>query len=222
MFTTKLLQEVLKKSTIRVIPAIKAHGGLSSLDECLNNKSNQNATPLRTFLNKNPRNLERMALAHKDEGWGNRTPETAATNWPAFPHYHRIILERTGKHTYATLLHYHGRRVIEVSTREWSIQQQIYKGNDVCTCYNVGRVFVERCIRSGISCAAWTIPNNITDGSQSITAFREALTSSGFVLKEPDQISFRSYQPPHMKREGPEAPTSKDFFSYSAARFHSD
>lgn len=37
----------------------------------------------KTFVNRNPRNLEQMALAVKDRGW--------ATVWPSRQYYHRFV-----------------------------------------------------------------------------------------------------------------------------------
>jgi len=37
----------------------------------------------KTFVNRNPRNLEQMALAVKDRGWG--------TAWPSRQYYHRFV-----------------------------------------------------------------------------------------------------------------------------------
>lgn len=44
---------------------------------------NQNEDVNETFVNRNPRNLEQMAIAVKDRGW--------VTVWPKREYYHRCV-----------------------------------------------------------------------------------------------------------------------------------
>jgi len=51
--------------------------------------SNQEIVPLKTFINRNPRNLERLALANKDVGWGLAGGNPTAQDYPRRNYYHR-------------------------------------------------------------------------------------------------------------------------------------
>ncbi|XP_002120895.2 large ribosomal subunit protein uL18m-like [Ciona intestinalis] len=211
MLASKLLRVPYMKSIRKVLTSAEKLSLTSAAVDTVHRDEKKKSikadiVPHKTFINRNPRNLERLALAHKDQGWGKGIPDRPATNWPTGSYHHRILFEVSGKHTYASLLHYHGNQVVAVSTREWSIQKMLYKGNDVSACYNIGTIFAERCIRAGISCASWTIPQNIVDNSDRIKSFCTAVVETGFVLEEPDQISFKSFQPPHVEKKGPRPP----------------
>ncbi|XP_076816459.1 large ribosomal subunit protein uL18m-like [Clavelina lepadiformis] len=166
-------------------------------------ETNLNVNLVKTFINRNPRNLERLALAHKDIGWG-RGRHHVSTNFPKREYYHRICLERTNQHTHAWLEHYAGNKVAEASTKDWKVRKHLYKTVDVSASACVASVLMEKCIRSGFSCAQW-FPLKSTEGSEVMATFRDTIQKTGFVLEEPVQVTFRR-KLPHHKRYGPSPP----------------
>ncbi|XP_036621976.1 39S ribosomal protein L18, mitochondrial isoform X2 [Trichosurus vulpecula] len=71
-------------------------------------KENEAIAP--EFTNRNPRNLERLALARKERGWG--------TVWPPRAYWHRLRVQRTQHHIEAFVEHHDGNVVVSASTRE--------------------------------------------------------------------------------------------------------
>ncbi|CAH2273512.1 39S ribosomal L18, mitochondrial [Pelobates cultripes] len=131
------------------------------------------------FINRNPRNLERMALALKDRGWG--------TVWPTRQYWHRLRLERTQHHVTAFVEHCSGNVVVSASTREWAVKKHLYSTKDVMACENIGRVLAQRCLEAGISYMVYSeIPWVFK--SESVQRFRNAMKEGGVVLNEPRRI----------------------------------
>ncbi|XP_043860211.1 39S ribosomal protein L18, mitochondrial isoform X3 [Dromiciops gliroides] len=69
-------------------------------------KENEAIAP--EFTNRNPRNLERLALARKERGW--------ATVWPSRAYWHRLRVQRTQHHIEAFVEHHNGNVVVSAST----------------------------------------------------------------------------------------------------------
>uniref|UniRef100_A0A8D1DJQ0 Large ribosomal subunit protein uL18m n=1 Tax=Sus scrofa TaxID=9823 RepID=A0A8D1DJQ0_PIG len=95
------------------------------------------------FTNRNPRNLELLAVARKERGWG--------TVWPSREFWHRLRVIRTQHHIEALVEHRNGQVVVSASTREWAIKKHLYSTRNVVACESVGRVLAERCLEAGIS-----------------------------------------------------------------------
>nr|KAF6506633.1 mitochondrial ribosomal protein L18 [Rousettus aegyptiacus] len=95
------------------------------------------------FTNRNPRNLELLALARKERGWG--------TVWPSREFWHRLRVTRTQHHIEAVVEHRNGQVVVSASTREWAIKKHLYSTKDVMACESIGRVLAGRCLEAGIS-----------------------------------------------------------------------
>ena len=51
--------------------------------------ANEDIKVKKVFVNRNPRNLERLSLAPKDRGWGNGLTYTPGSNFPNREYYHR-------------------------------------------------------------------------------------------------------------------------------------
>ncbi|XP_077996062.1 large ribosomal subunit protein uL18m-like [Glandiceps talaboti] len=128
------------------------------------------------FINRNPRNLERMAVAYKDAGW--------ILTHPRRNYWHKLFLEQSLRHITAYVEHINGHHVISASSKEWSIKKQLYSCSDVAACYNVGRVIAQRCLEAGISCVKWEVPELI-DKTDKIKKFESALKEEGLLLSEP-------------------------------------
>ncbi|XP_062497871.1 large ribosomal subunit protein uL18m [Pezoporus occidentalis] len=95
------------------------------------------------FTNRNPRNLEQLALARKERGW--------KTTWPKREFWHRLRLERTQHYVEAFVERSNGDVVLSASTREWAIKKHLYSPKGVAACKNLGRVMAQRCLEAGIN-----------------------------------------------------------------------
>ncbi|XP_039077327.1 39S ribosomal protein L18, mitochondrial isoform X3 [Hyaena hyaena] len=62
------------------------------------------------FTNRNPRNLELLAVARKERGWG--------TAWPSREFWHRLRVIKTQHHVDALVEHRSGQVVVSASTHE--------------------------------------------------------------------------------------------------------
>ncbi|XP_030046195.1 large ribosomal subunit protein uL18m isoform X2 [Microcaecilia unicolor] len=131
------------------------------------------------FMNRNPRNLERMALARKDRGW--------ATVWPSRQFWHRLRFERSQNHVTAFVEHCDGHVVVSASTQEWAVKRHLYSTRDAAASENVGRVLAQRCLEAGISYMVFkVIPWEFNH--EGVQRFRNAMMEGGVVLTEPRRI----------------------------------
>ncbi|XP_004073346.1 39S ribosomal protein L18, mitochondrial [Oryzias latipes] len=130
-----------------------------------------------TFVNRNPRNLEQMALAVKDRGW--------KTTWPHREFYHRLMFSRTQHHVTAQVFSSSSPvPVLSCSTKEWALKKELPSTNCVAACQAVGEVLARRCQQAGITRMVYrAIP--WTYRSDSVQAFRSAMKEGGIVLSEP-------------------------------------
>ncbi|XP_028271373.1 large ribosomal subunit protein uL18m [Parambassis ranga] len=130
-----------------------------------------------TFVNRNPRNLEQLALAVKDRGW--------KTTWPRMEFYHRLVFSRSQHHVTAEVFSSSSPiPVLTCSTKEWAVKRELYSTSCVAACQAVGEVMAQRCQQAGITRMVykeipWTYR---ADGVQS---FRAALKAGGIILSEP-------------------------------------
>ncbi|XP_006868528.1 PREDICTED: 39S ribosomal protein L18, mitochondrial [Chrysochloris asiatica] len=131
------------------------------------------------FTNRNPRNLELLAVARKERGW--------KTVWPSREFWHRLRVIRTQHHTEAFVEHLSGQIVVSASTREWAIKKHLYSTRNVVACESAGRVLAERCLQAGINLMIYQ-PTPWEAASDSIKQLQEAMTDSGVVLQEPRRI----------------------------------
>ncbi|CAB1450449.1 unnamed protein product [Pleuronectes platessa] len=136
---------------------------------------NQAVNP--TFMNRNPRNLEQMALAVKDRGW--------STSWPPREFYHRLVFSRSQHHVTAQVFSSSSPvPVLTCSTTEWSLRRELASTRCVATCQAVGEVLAIRCQQAGITRMVYrAIP--WTYRSDAVQAFRTALKEGGVTLSEP-------------------------------------
>ncbi|XP_069484938.1 large ribosomal subunit protein uL18m isoform X2 [Ambystoma mexicanum] len=141
--------------------------------------TNENELVNPDFNNRNPRNLERMALARKDRGW--------QTTWPTREYWHRLRLQRSQHHVIGYVEHSNGSVVVSASTQEWAIKRHLYSFRDATACENVGRVLAQRCLEAGISYMIYqAIPWELK--SESVQRFRNAMKDGGVVLSEPRRV----------------------------------
>uniref|UniRef100_A0A8B9CKR5 Large ribosomal subunit protein uL18m n=1 Tax=Anser brachyrhynchus TaxID=132585 RepID=A0A8B9CKR5_9AVES len=131
------------------------------------------------FTNRNPRNLEQLALARKERGW--------KTTWPKREFWHRLRLERTQHYVEAFVERCNGDVVVSASTREWAIKRHLYSPKGVTACKNLGRVMAQRCLEAGINFVNFkaVIPwERRCDSAK----FEKAMKEGGVVLQEPRRI----------------------------------
>ncbi|XP_028366392.1 39S ribosomal protein L18, mitochondrial [Phyllostomus discolor] len=128
------------------------------------------------FTNRNPRNLELLAVARKERGW--------RTVWPSREFWHRLRVIRTQHHVEALVERPNGQAVVSASTREWAIKKHLYSTRNVVACESVGRVLAERCLEAGIHFMVYQ-PTPWEAASDSMQRLQSALTEGGVVLREP-------------------------------------
>uniref|UniRef100_A0A8D8T5A4 39S ribosomal protein L18, mitochondrial n=1 Tax=Cacopsylla melanoneura TaxID=428564 RepID=A0A8D8T5A4_9HEMI len=124
------------------------------------------ATTSKCVFNKNPRNLERLRIARKPQG------------------YH---LDRLGQ-----IIHNSGNVVVSASTNEWALKKHLFNTNDISAYSNLAQVLAQRCLESGISeitCNYKAEPNT------KFHEFLKVLESSGVSLTEPEVFTIpRSFE----------------------------
>ncbi|CAJ1058525.1 S ribosomal protein L18%2C mitochondrial [Xyrichtys novacula] len=130
-----------------------------------------------TFENRNPRNLEQLALAVKDRGW--------KTTWPHREYYHRLVFSRTQHHVTAEVFASGSSDpVVSCTTKEWAIKRELPSTNCVAACQAVGEVLAQRCQQAGITRMVYrAIP--WTYRSDAVQSFRTAMKEGGITLSEP-------------------------------------
>ncbi|XP_072163390.1 large ribosomal subunit protein uL18m-like [Diadema setosum] len=131
------------------------------------------------FINRNPRNLERMAVARKDLGWSK--------SYPRKDYWHKLFIKKTNRHITAYIQHINGHVAVQASTKEWAIKQHLYSTSDVVASLNLGRVLAQRCLESGISYVHLNMEKERQE-QEAIKAFLDALTDGGLLLYEPKTI----------------------------------
>ncbi|XP_037531230.1 39S ribosomal protein L18, mitochondrial [Nematolebias whitei] len=136
---------------------------------------NESVSP--TFVNRNPRNLEQMALAVKDRGW--------KTTWPRQEFYHRLMFFRSKRHVTAEVFSTGSTvPVLTCSTKEWAMKRELASTNSVVACQAVGEVLAIRCRQAGITRMVYKeIP--WTYRCDAVQAFRTAIKEGGIILSEP-------------------------------------
>lgn len=121
-----------------------------------------------------------MGIAWKRVGW--------KFQYPPRDFYHRVIFERTNRHTAAYVEHCSGKRVISASTRELAIARHLYSNIDLCAAVNIGRVLAQRCQESGIT-EITLQPSANSDRSEKFELFQRALVEGGVELQEPPEVA---------------------------------
>ncbi|XP_071758276.1 large ribosomal subunit protein uL18m [Centroberyx gerrardi] len=130
-----------------------------------------------TFVNRNPRNLEQMALGVKDRGW--------KTTWPHREFYHRLVFSRTQHHVTAEVFSSSSPvPVLSCSTKEWALKRELASTHCVAACQAVGEVLAQRCVQAGITRMVYrAIPWQYR--SDAVQCFRTAMKEGGIILSEP-------------------------------------
>ncbi|XP_058834198.1 large ribosomal subunit protein uL18m [Topomyia yanbarensis] len=152
------------------------------------NKCNEGAKYL---VNRNPRNLERLRIAYKPDGYHLEKPGRS--------YWHKLDLIASNKYVTAKLKHNQNGTVVESSTSEWAIKQYLFKGNDTSAYINLAKIFALRCMEAGLTEMRCDL-QPIQDGK--VDKFLKTLIECGISLQEPNRI--KAVQPWDMDR--PEKP----------------
>uniref|UniRef100_A0A8C5D6T2 Large ribosomal subunit protein uL18m n=1 Tax=Gouania willdenowi TaxID=441366 RepID=A0A8C5D6T2_GOUWI len=141
---------------------------------CVTSDENEAVNPI--FENRNPRNLEQMAVGIKDRGW--------KTTWPHQKFYHRLMFSRSQHHVTAEVFSRCSPvPVLSCSTKEWAVKKELPSTSCVAACQAVGEVLAHRCHQAGITRMVYReIPWTYRSES-----FRTAMKEGGIILSEPRQ-----------------------------------
>lgn len=177
----------MRRNVLQLIAHIQRCGSTVAVNQtarCLSQAASQpepradeNEAVNPTFVNRNPRNLELMALAVKDRGW--------KTTWPHREFYHRLVFSRTQKHVTAEVFSNSSPvPVLSCSTKEWAMKKELFSTNCVAACQAVGEVLAQRCQKAGITRVVYrSIPWMYR--SDAVQSFRAAMKDGGIILSEP-------------------------------------
>lgn len=128
------------------------------------------------IINRNPRNLERLRIAHKPNGYFLEKPGRSF--------WHKLELTVSGRYATAEVRHFQNGPVVGASTSEWAIKKHLYKTIDTPAFVNLGRVLAMRCLQSGITEMACNI-EPVAGGK--VEKFLKTLEENGVKLQEPER-----------------------------------
>lgn len=123
--------------------------------------------------NRNPRNLERLRIARKFQGYH--------LDDNIDPYWHRLYIKPLSHNIKAEVRHFENGPVIEACTSEWALKLYLYRPTDTSAYINLGRVLAQRCLQSGI-CELQVEPGLIR--TKKITFLLEEVAKAGIILEE--------------------------------------
>lgn len=97
------------------------------------------------------------------------------------------------------MIHYINGPVIEAKTSEWALRKQLYSIKDTSAYINLGRVFAQRCLESGITEIYCDIKP--VEGGK-VDRFLKEVVNGGIKLEEPETYK----KPSPWDRHRPEKP----------------
>jgi len=136
------------------------------------------------IVNRNPRVLEHMNIARRQNGWTFQAPKRDYIN--------KLVIETKGRFVLAYVEHYSGEKVVWASSQEHSLMKRLYSLTDLSAVKAVAQVLARRCLKAGLHHVAVVEPPQVLQTSQRLAAFVDILTSHGISLEEPKQV-----YPPH-------------------------
>uniref|UniRef100_A0A0K0D9M2 Large ribosomal subunit protein uL18m n=1 Tax=Angiostrongylus cantonensis TaxID=6313 RepID=A0A0K0D9M2_ANGCA len=134
------------------------------------------------FINRNPRNLEMLGLQKPHVGYEFEVDKEKRS------FIYKVELVQSSAHQVARLLHYRNGVVIEASTKEKSISNQLYSNTDTCAAMNLGCILATRCLQAGIHFALPAATQEQIEKSKHQKEFFKALEAEGLQLQEPAAI----------------------------------
>ncbi|KAL6266432.1 hypothetical protein P5V15_003282 [Pogonomyrmex californicus] len=143
------------------------------------------------IVNRNPRNLERLRIAKKPEGYWLEKP--GRTYW------HKLFLVRKLRYIVAEVRHFQNGPVVTASSAEWALKRQLYRYTDGSAYVNVGRVLAQRCLEAGI--CEMKVDDTVLVGNKCELLIQE-LEKGNIILTEPPIYRY----PNAWDRDWPEKP----------------
>lgn len=140
----------------------RIHGNTSLIDNCIE------------VRNRNPRNLERLRIARKPDGFH--------LDKPIRSFWHKLEITRTSRNVCAEIVHYLNGPVISASAKEWALKMNLYRSYDSMAYVAIGKVLASRCLESGI-CEIFYC-GKYTDKTSLLIA---ELEKNNIILKEPSR-----------------------------------
>ncbi|XP_057663853.1 39S ribosomal protein L18, mitochondrial [Diorhabda carinulata] len=168
---------------------------LNTLKQCRFGSTTQSGgkNEVATMLtNRNPRNLERLRIGYKPDGY--HVDALGKRYW------HKLQLTASGKYVKASIVHFQNGEVLSANTSEWCIKKQLYRTIDTSAYINLGRVLAQRCLQSGLIEVECFIKSKKPDDK--VALFLQAMQEGGVSLTEPSQ--FKAAMPWDLDR--PEKP----------------
>jgi len=130
--------------------------------------------------NRNPMNLEKMAIGRKPEGF--QFEQSTRKFW------NNLTLDISNQHTTAEVTHWTGRQVARASTREWPIRKQLYNLTDAAAVQVVAKIISQRCLETGVS-EVHLMVDNAERTKDKMQKFISIIEESGISLSEPDTFT---------------------------------
>lgn len=135
------------------------------------------------MTNRNPRNLERLRIGYKPDGY--------RLNKPGLCYWHKLLVNVSGRYVYATVDHYKNGTVVQANTGEWAIKKQLYKTKDTPAYINLARVLARRCLQAGITEMVngseddrSAMPSKDQNSESKLEKFYRTIEENGVKLKE--------------------------------------
>lgn len=132
------------------------------------------------IVNRNPRNLERLRIARKPNGYH--------LNKPGISYWHKLFLVKKSRYIVAEIRHFKNGPIVTVSSDEWALKKQLYRSVDSSAYINVGRVLAQRCLEAGI--CEIEVDTELT-GDKCGLLIKE-LEKSNIILTEPSVYKYPS------------------------------
>uniref|UniRef100_A0A224XY95 Large ribosomal subunit protein uL18m n=1 Tax=Panstrongylus lignarius TaxID=156445 RepID=A0A224XY95_9HEMI len=129
--------------------------------------------------NRNPRNLEKLCIAYKPDGWHLEKPGRS--------YWHKLYVERSARVLTAYVKHFTGHIPIQASTKEWAIRKHLYSAVDRGAYKNLAKVLAFRCIQCGITEMYSEVQpiEKEEDCKTNLQVFIKELSNCGITLNEP-------------------------------------
>ncbi|XP_046661517.1 39S ribosomal protein L18, mitochondrial-like [Homalodisca vitripennis] len=130
------------------------------------------------YYNRNPRNLEKLRIALKPQGFH--------LDKPGKSYWNKLVLKynRSARSVTGEVVHNSGHVAVSASTNEWALCKQFIQTNDTSAHVNLARVLAQRCLETGISEVACFIERK---SDTKVDAFLTEMEKEGISLSEPEQ-----------------------------------
>ncbi|XP_072752183.1 large ribosomal subunit protein uL18m [Anoplolepis gracilipes] len=168
----------IARALFRVESRKEMHNNVESLETCTE------------VVNRNPRNLERLRIARKPEGYHLEVPGRK--------YWHKLYVIKKPRYITAEVHHFKNGPVVTASSMEWALKKHLYRGIDGSAYINVGRVLAQRCLEAGI--CEMKVDNKLT--GEKCKLLITQLTENGICLTEPPVYKY----PNSWDRYRPEKP----------------